>query len=735
MKINYALGDPPKSEQLPEESYTVIEDEDSEGIYIEFDIPESEKYWTTRVYIEGLGAVAEEVQYTDTNKTRGCFYYPFVEAGKEYTIRFVFLRDEDRDENNPDISFGHLGDDGSIGWFETKVKAGSQSKGEVRFTSKGQIDVKKNGEFKFTKKPAFQNEDLLGDDWKVEIGLVEGISWMYGAERRTKWHSMAIPKDDLTKSIDLYQDQKNEGTEYSIDFICVRPIMNYPHEGKTYRYQWDSFVRDIYYPPIENPDLINGIYVEYPVVTEEEYSRCDVYIDGIGKVAEMGTDEIQFLDDNKTQASFFYPFVEPGNKYTVRFSFKRPELKDGDFTIYTPNETIRENSYTVTVGAKSKGEVRLTSKGKVDAESTKQGNFKFTEKPEFKNEELLGDDWQIELGLIEGISWEHEDERRTLWHDSVKISKDKLETETNFYEHVGKNASIDCICVRPILLNYEYKGKKYSYQWDGFVHNIYYPLRNPDGIYVELDLPKKPSSRCDVTIDGIGKVAEEVFKLDENRGCFFYPFVDPSKEYTICFSFKDIEIPDSEGFVCYTTKNDTISEVKMNVTAGSRAKGEVRLPWGNRASLRTDSKCNIMDFRKPEFENETLLGDDWMVEIGLMEGVSWNHGDERRTKWHCAVAIPKRDFDTVVNKNLRDLEMSPGDDPCEHDHNIDCICVRPIMSYEHNGKTYNYMWDGDAYDVHYPLNADFQEIDIDNPADVAKIIGTWTQNEEGDYET
>ena len=185
LKINYALGEPPQSEPLPEENYTVNDDEDGEGIYIEFDIPTSEtyKYWTTRVYIEGLGAVAEEVQYTDQNETRGCFYYPFVEASKEYTIRFVFLRDEDRNEEGFVIDYQE--DDGSIGWFETKVKAGSQSKGEVRFTSKGQIDVKKNGEFKFTQKPTFQNEDLLNGEWEVEIGLVEGISWEHGAERRT----------------------------------------------------------------------------------------------------------------------------------------------------------------------------------------------------------------------------------------------------------------------------------------------------------------------------------------------------------------------------------------------------------------------------------------------------------------------------------------------------------------------------------------------------------------------
>lgn len=726
MKVDHSLGDDlPENLKIPETGSSA--EEKAEGIFIKFVIPKDTNAY--ELYIDGIGLVTEN--YGVKNTTEDDFFYPFVTPNKEYTIRVKFLKEEVEKDG---WCLGRP-DDGIIGWFDVTAKAGEDSKGEVRLTSKGIIDVKKNGEFKFTKKPAFQNEDLLGDDWKVEIGLVEGISWMYGAERRTKWHSMAIPKDDLTKSIDLYQDQKSEGTEYSIDFICVRPIMNYPHEGKTYRYQWDSFVRDIYYPPIENPDLINGIYVEYPVVKEEEYSRCDVYIDGIGKVAEMGDDSINFLDDNKKQASFFYPFVEPGEKYTVRFSFKRPELKDGDFTIYTPNETICEDSYTVTVGAKSKGEVRLTSKGKVDAASTKQGNFKFTEKPEFKNEDLLGDDWQIELGLIEGISWEHEDERRTLWHDSVKISKDKLETETNFYEHVGKNTSIDCICVRPILLNYEYKGKKYSYQWDGFVHDIYYPLRNPDGIYVELDLPKKPFSQCDVTIDGIGKVAEGVTPLEENpaRASFFYPFLEPNKDYTIHFSFKKPEPVDSEGFTIPISGSDALlPTVDMEVTAGVRSKGEVRME--NVGYLKADSNCKIILFQKPTFENEELLGNDWMIEIGLMEGISWNHGDERRTKWHCAVKIHPNDTN-VTSKNLRDLEMSPGYNPCEHDHDIDCICVRPIMYYEYDGKEYKYMWDGNAYDVHYPLNADFQEIDINDPADVAKIIGTWTQNEEVDYET
>ena len=241
--INYSLGDPPKSDPLPEDKYS-IDEKISEGIYIEFDIPTSENYWTTRVYIEGLGPVAEEVQYTDQSKTRGCFYYPFVEAGKEYTIRFVFLRKEEQNEEGFVIDY--KGDDGSIGWFETNVTAGSQSKGEVRFTSKGKIDVNKNGDFRFTEKPTFQNEYLLDRKWEVEIGLVEGVSWAHGAERRTKWReAVVIPLAKLTNTCNLFDLST---WPHGIDFVCVRPIMYYEHDGKTYKYQWDSFVQDIFYP-------------------------------------------------------------------------------------------------------------------------------------------------------------------------------------------------------------------------------------------------------------------------------------------------------------------------------------------------------------------------------------------------------------------------------------------------------------------------------------------------------
>ena len=256
-------------------------------------------------------------------------------------------------------------------------------------------------------------------------------------------------------------------------------------------------------------------------------------------------------------------------------------------------------------------------------------------------------------------------------------------------------------------------------------------VAEPDGIYLELDLPKNEFSRCDVTIDGIGKVAEEVKPLDESKtkGCFFYPFLEVDKEYTIRFSFKKPEPVDSAGFTLPTPGDDTLTEVTKKATAGPRAKGEVHLPWENVGYLKADSECNIVYFQKPEFKNEQRLGNNWMIEIGLMEGVSWTHGDEHRTKWHCAVKILPNDSN-VTSKNLRELDMSPGYASCNHNHDIDCICVRPIMLYKYGDKTYKYQWDGDAFDVHYPLNA--QEININNPTDIAKIKGTWKYSENWD---
>ncbi|MDE7290437.1 MAG: hypothetical protein K2N58_00160 [Treponemataceae bacterium] len=60
---------------------------------------------------------------------------------------------------------------------------------------------------------------------------------------------------------------------------------------------------------------------------------------------------------------------------------------------------------------------------------------------------------------------------------------------------------------------------------------------------------------------------------------------------------------------------------------------------------------------------------------------------------------------------------------------IDFVCVRPIMYYEHDGKTYKYQWDSFVQDIFYPPKADSLEtIDVSNPSQVSKICGTWKYN-------
>ncbi|MDE5581933.1 MAG: hypothetical protein K2I95_11015 [Treponemataceae bacterium] len=134
------------------------------------------------------------------------------------------------------------------------MTAGANSKGEVRLKYKGAIEVKSNGDFRFTKKPEFYGESALTGkdydgkdyDWKENIGLVEGISWEHGEARKTKWRAQfPIPRASLTEWCNLYTDASTKGWKDSdlikIDFLCIRPCLEYNYNGKTYNYQWENF--------------------------------------------------------------------------------------------------------------------------------------------------------------------------------------------------------------------------------------------------------------------------------------------------------------------------------------------------------------------------------------------------------------------------------------------------------------------------------------------------------------
>ena len=232
--LDHSLGDSPESERISEEYFEVKDCAD--GIFIEFYVPTST--WQTRIYIDGVGQVAEESQY-DENTKKAHFFYPFLEPGKEYTLRLKFLREEDYDKDGWNL--GYVSGDGSIGWFETKVKAGANSKGEMYIEDFGEIKVEKNGDFTFTKGLKLKNGDRLPKNWILGIGLCEGVSWMY-PNRKNKWMAeLYIPNDEvLNKKYNFYTYHRNWGDVTKVDFILYRPRLDYEYNGEVYNYLWDG---------------------------------------------------------------------------------------------------------------------------------------------------------------------------------------------------------------------------------------------------------------------------------------------------------------------------------------------------------------------------------------------------------------------------------------------------------------------------------------------------------------
>ena len=239
----YSLGDVPKSDKFPNDYFEVKEDCE-EGIYLEFQVKENQKSF--RVRIDGIGQVAEGV-WLNESRDRGAFFYPYLTPGKEYTIRVLFLRDEDKDDDGFVVDY--IGDDGTVGWFETKVKAGAKSWGEVRLKDCGEMEIEPNGDFKFTKMPTFEHEENFtksGHDWILDLALVEGVSWEHES-KKTKWSAAAkIPQASLTKTQNLYMlDYEWKNASFEIGFICYRPVLYYEYGGNTYMYLWWSGTKDM----------------------------------------------------------------------------------------------------------------------------------------------------------------------------------------------------------------------------------------------------------------------------------------------------------------------------------------------------------------------------------------------------------------------------------------------------------------------------------------------------------
>lgn len=308
--------------RLSEEYFDVKSCDD--GIYLECDVPGGTTQF--RVYIDGIGLVAEDLRCNE-NRSRGYFFYPFLTPEKKYTISFVFLREEDFDEDG--YCLGHAYGNDAIAWFETEATAGKNSKGEVRIKDFGEIEVGDNGDFKFTKKLTFENEQLLtgsGYDWTLGIGISEGRSWLW-PDRRSKWLTeIQIPnKEILNRPYNFYTYPRTYGDVTKADFIVWRPRLSYTYKGEVYPYQWDGYTLDTnckaYSELTTNIDIKKDEDVKKLQGTWTRKNEWDDYRYGILYHC-VYTDSLTFAGKNVTTNEFW--------TYTKRdgASFTKEELFD-----------------------------------------------------------------------------------------------------------------------------------------------------------------------------------------------------------------------------------------------------------------------------------------------------------------------------------------------------------------------------------------------------------------------
>ena len=234
--IRHSIRDDVSEELKIKENFSAAQNAD--GIQIKFAIPKDTNSY--EVYIDGIGLVTENY-FGVGNMVEDDFFYPFLTPNKEYTIQVVFFGAEVEIDG---WNYGRPDGDGLIGWFDVKATAGASSKGEVLLNDFGKITVEKNGDFKFTKKPAFENESLI-QDWILGIGLSEGVSWLHD-DRRSKWLTeIDIPnKEILNKKYNFYTYPRPYGDVTKVDFIVYRPKLFYEYGGKEYKYQWDGYTLD-----------------------------------------------------------------------------------------------------------------------------------------------------------------------------------------------------------------------------------------------------------------------------------------------------------------------------------------------------------------------------------------------------------------------------------------------------------------------------------------------------------
>lgn len=314
-------------------------EQNAEGILIKFTIPKDVNAY--EIYIDGIGLVTENY-FGVGNMTEDDFFYPFLTPNKEYKIRVVFLKAEVEEGG---WNFGHLGGNGIIGWFDVTAKAGAGSKGEVRLNDYGKITVEKNGDFKFTKKPTFENESKISN-WVLGIGLNEGVSWLH-EDRRSKWLTeIDIPNNEvLNKKYNFYTYPRSWGDVTKVDFIVYRPKLFYKYGEKEYKYQWAGYTLDTectaelkLWTDIDITKSADVAKIQGTWTRKNNWD--DAYFDDIQ--AHVVATETLVVDGDTVKILNYREYTKPDNTTFVLSKETLDELKDYGYELSSDGKTITE---------------------------------------------------------------------------------------------------------------------------------------------------------------------------------------------------------------------------------------------------------------------------------------------------------------------------------------------------------------------------------------------------------
>ncbi|MDE7290855.1 MAG: hypothetical protein K2N58_02315 [Treponemataceae bacterium] len=312
-------------------------EENVDGIQIKFAIP-NKNVVRYEVFIEGIGQVSETG--VGENKTDD-FFYPFLAPGKEYTVRIKFLKNENQD----DEGFSIVTPDQTLGYIDVKAKAGANSKGEVKISNFGIIEVKNNGDFKFTKKPAFRNENLLtgnGYDWNLGIGLNYGISWLH-EDRRSKWLTeIQIPnKELLGKTYNFYTYPRPYGDVTKVDFIVWRPKMSYKYDDKVYFYQWDGNTLETNCQP--DTDLWTSIDItksEDVAKIKGTWTRIERDVSDYKDKYHLIETEMLIIDSTNIKHGMSWTFTKLDGSAFTNDELSHLVYEDDDYTLSNDGKTV-----------------------------------------------------------------------------------------------------------------------------------------------------------------------------------------------------------------------------------------------------------------------------------------------------------------------------------------------------------------------------------------------------------